>query len=284
VGAGLSTTGGNTPQLVNTGVITATAGGGINITGTASAPVITNVGVQSLAVGTGISTTGGQTPTITNTGVITVAAGTGISSTGGQTPTIANTGVLGLTAGTNITIGGTPQNPIISSSGSGSGSPVRVSLIPLPGNDTFPISGGATGTQLFQLNGGLAADFAAGTSPDLTGVWVIDMSPFTMLLTGNTNSGFVQIGMSDTDPADAGLVYNGESPQTFGSAPTSYNLLNSRSGGCGAFILKVSSVLTALPNFNSSLKNFFFTNGSSDVCWLQTRPTFLTATYFPLGL
>lgn len=105
---------GNQVSLGSAGIVTSVTGGtGITVTGTASAPVINNTGVLSVAAGTGISSTGGQNPSISNTGIITVTAGTGISSTGGQNPTLTNTGVLSATAGNGIQLTGTASAPVV---------------------------------------------------------------------------------------------------------------------------------------------------------------------------
>ena len=74
------------------GVISVGAGTAITVTGTATTPVVNNVGVTAVGVGTGLST----------------SAATG-------SLTLANTGVLGLTSILNggIGIGGTAQNPIL---------------------------------------------------------------------------------------------------------------------------------------------------------------------------
>lgn len=279
-------------QIGGGGVISSiVAGNGIAVSGSGSSRIVaTNLASAdsrlTLTAGTGTQIV------LTNTCPASVAAGNGLALTGtnptGITLSMPNVGTPNTYAyPTSIT---TDTQGRVSAITAGSApvatSPVRLGRIVLPGNNTFPISGGTTGTQLFDfLLGGLADDFIAGTSPDPNGVWVIDMSPFNILLTGNVNSGFVQIGISDNDPSDAGLVYNGETTQTMGSPPASYGLLNNRSGGCGSFILKVSNVLSTLPNFMSPgvFKQFSFNNGSSDTCWLQFRPTFLTATYYPLG-
>ena len=112
-GTGITSTGGKNPTIANSGVLDLTAGTGITSTGGQN-PTIGNSGVLDLTAGTGITSTGGQNPTIGNSGIITLDVGSGITSTGGQYPTIANSGVLDLTAGTGITITGSKTNYTIS--------------------------------------------------------------------------------------------------------------------------------------------------------------------------
>ena len=112
-GTGITSTGGKNPTIANSGVLDLTAGTGLTSTGGQN-PTIGNSGVLDLTAGTGITSTGGQNPTIGNSGIITLDVGSGITSTGGQYPTIANSGVLDLTAGTGITITGSKTNYTIS--------------------------------------------------------------------------------------------------------------------------------------------------------------------------
>lgn len=67
-GAGIATTGGSTPQLTNTGVISFNANVGLQNIGTATAVNLNNTGILSLTAGTGVTITGGQTPTISVSG------------------------------------------------------------------------------------------------------------------------------------------------------------------------------------------------------------------------
>ena len=122
---------------------------------------LVNTGVLSITAGSGITSSGGQNPTITNNGIISVTAGSGLSSTGGKNPTInllvaeasgirvnpdpdknylqlqhgegldvtiesdgsgtlVNSGVLSVTAtaGIGISVNNTdPQNPILTNTG-----------------------------------------------------------------------------------------------------------------------------------------------------------------------
>ena len=116
-GTGISITGTSTaPVINNTGVLSVAPGLGISITGTAQNPVVNNTGVLSLIPGTGISITGGGggNPTISNTGVLSVSAGVAISITGTtQSPVVNNNGVTSVNAGPGINIQGTPNNPIV---------------------------------------------------------------------------------------------------------------------------------------------------------------------------
>lgn len=276
-------------QIGGGGVIsTIVAGNGITVSGAGSSRLVsTNLAAADarLTITSGV----GTQLVLTNTSPAAVAAGSGLSVSGtnptGLTLSMPNVGTSGTYAYpssvstdaqgriTAITAGSAPS----------AASPVRMSRIVLPGNNTFPIAGGASGTQgISILLGGLATDLAAGTSPDPNGVWVIDLSPFTVLLTGSLNTGFVQIGI--VDDLDPGLVYNGETNQLMGSSPSTFGGVG-RNGGCGAFILKVSTLLSTLPNFNaSSFQSLNFANGSSDTLWSQFKPSFVVATYYPLGI
>jgi hypothetical protein len=279
-----------------------TVNGTANITGNLTAQSITaptiNGGsvISNITAGTGIVKSGTSTnPTISNSGLLGLSpsnAGSGITIGGTATnPTISNSGLLGLTssnAGSGIAISGTATNPTISFSGSTpSSSPTRVSRVILSGNNTFPINGGAVGTQGIALSlGDLYEDFQAGTSPDPNGVWILDLSPISVLLTGNVNSGFITIGLGDD--LDSNVYYPSSStlaPCVLGSPPATYGLINYRAGGCPFLALKVSDVLATLPNFMaSSFQVLSFSNGSSDALWLQLRPSFIQATYYPYGL
>jgi len=87
--------------ISNTGIISASAGSGISVSGT-NPLTITNTGVLSLqgdtgalslSAGTGIGISG---LTISNTGIISASAGSGISVSGTNPLTITNTGVVSL--------------------------------------------------------------------------------------------------------------------------------------------------------------------------------------------
>lgn len=87
----------------------------VSVDSSAESIVIDNTGIITASAGTGISVSGTDPLLITNTGVISIgpvaalpsglAAGTGIAvNTSSGTPTITNTGIVGLTAGYGITI------------------------------------------------------------------------------------------------------------------------------------------------------------------------------------
>ena len=68
VSTGISSSGGKTPTLTNTGVTSATAGTGISVSASTGGVTIGNTGVTSVAAGTGISVSAGTGGvTITNT-------------------------------------------------------------------------------------------------------------------------------------------------------------------------------------------------------------------------
>ena len=114
-GTGLASTGGQYPIITNNGIIAVNPGEGITSTG-GQYPSIANSGILTIDVGTGLDSTGGQNPLLVNNGIVTLDVGSGLTSTGGQFPTIANSGVLALTAGTGVTITGSPSNYTISAS------------------------------------------------------------------------------------------------------------------------------------------------------------------------
>ena len=155
------------PIIDNTGILSITAGAGINVTGGVGAPplnaTITNTGILQVQSGLGINVTNGAgpIPIINNNGVRTIQQGGGITvnnadpnnptvsaniqsigvSSGltvtnptGPTPTLLNTGVLDITAGNGISVTGSKTNYTISSA------------IKLPRFSYITVQGPQTGT------------------------------------------------------------------------------------------------------------------------------------------
>lgn len=257
-----------------------TAGTGIIKTGTSTNPTLST----NLTAGTGISLIPGAGTTlgVSNTGVLTVTsggAGSGISVTGTQNPVISTN----LTAGTGISI----------TSGIGSALQIastvvippqgKLSRVGLVGNTTSPISGGTLGYQgLTLIAGAFFNDLVAGTSPDPNGVWVFDLNPVTIQLTGFLNSGVVNIGFGNS--FDAGVYYNTvPNNASFGSPPTT-NASGVRNGGCPPFIVKVSDLIATCPNMTTGATRLYFQNQSTDTLWVQTTPSIVICTYFPNGV
>ncbi len=91
-GISVSTPGGPTPTVNNTGVLAVGGGTGISIGGTAQNPTVDNTGVLSVTAGTGISIGGtAQNPTVDNVGVLSLdgAVGTVTTKVGGAYKSVA---------------------------------------------------------------------------------------------------------------------------------------------------------------------------------------------------
>lgn len=295
-----------------------TVNGNANISGsvtvnTLNATTINGGNVlNNITAGTGLIKTGTSTnPTLSNTGVLSVNSGNSGISIGGlsSNPTISNTGLLGLSnlsnVGNGISIAGTFTSPIISanlvagsgvsitpltggaleiSSSSPSVSPVRLSHIQTSGSSSSPVSGGTLGYQsLAPLTGALLNDVIAGTSPDSNGVWLIDLTSVSLLLTGSVNSGVVFVGLGNN--IDSNVYYNtSPTTATFGSIPTTYGGLP-RIGPCPQMIVKISDLVSTCPNMaSSSIWRLYFNNQSTDTMWVQTIPASINCVYYPTGM
>jgi len=185
-GTGLLSTGGPTPTLVNTGVLS--VGGG--------------VGIQTVQFGSSVE--------ITNTGVGELSQGAGISISGPTTtPTVANTGVLSVASGdATITVDNTdPQNPIvigntptITQAFSGVGFTGSLTVAPLSaGAFAFIPTAGSIWESYF-LNG----------APDLTGIFMLDLTQMSYNLTGTGTIGannVIQVAILDNGSAYVSPIY-----------------------------------------------------------------------------
>ncbi len=193
--------------ISNTGIISASAGAGISVSGT-NPLTITNTGVTSfqgntgaisLTAGTGIGISG---LTVNNTGVLSVqgstgaislVAGTGISISG---LTIANIGVTSLTAGTGITISGSTGAVTISASAPSftGGNGITIS------GSTIEMSGSYSGN--FDLSGSLTLPYGNvigyGGAINLTGNTSGNVAEIYFQSSGNTNSDYGIIAYHDT--------------------------------------------------------------------------------------
>jgi hypothetical protein len=88
------------------GVISLSAGNGIQVNNSSGAVTVTNTGILAVSSGNGISvaTVNGNT-TVTNTGILNVNAGNGISvGTANGNATVTNTGILNVNAGNSINV------------------------------------------------------------------------------------------------------------------------------------------------------------------------------------
>ena len=261
--------------------------GNLSVGGTLTASSISasNV-VNNITAGTGLIKTGtSSNPTLSNNGVLSVSAGSsGISITGtAQNPVVNNTGVTQLTAGSNITLSGSTGNITISASSTPTTPQVKLSRLAISGSSSSPISGGTIGYQsLSFIAGALYNDILAGSSPDPNGVWVLDFSPLSLLLTGSLNTGVVNIGIGDN--IDPNIYYN-SSPNIaqFGSLPATNGLVP-RTGSCPPLIIKVSDLVATCPNISSPLTRLYFNNQSTDTLWVQTLPPAINCYYYPNGV
>jgi len=160
-GSGILSTGGSTPTLVNTGILTVGAGVGIQTTQLGGAVQVTNTGVGALTPGPGISITG---PSIT--------------------PTIGNLGVLSIAAADNtITVDNTnPQHPLVS----GRTNTITIAASSASVSGAFTIAPQTAGVltigSLQPLT--LFADYFANGPPDTTGIFMIDLTGVAFAFSG----------------------------------------------------------------------------------------------------
>lgn len=271
-----------------------TAGTGILKTGTAQNPIISNSGVLSINSGNSGITIGGlaSNPTISNTGLLGLQssnAGTGISITGTTTnPLIAlsNVGTAGnYTYPTAITTNAQGQITSITSGSTPITTPqIKLSLLGIGANSTFPISGGQLGYQSCVFyNNALYQDFVNGGSPDPNGVWVIDLTPLSLLLSGTSNTGVINVGMGNNIDS---TVYYSPPPQTaqIVSPPATSGIINGRPIGCPPLIIKVSDVLATCPNMLNGLQRIMFQNTSADTLVCELYPFTAKCYYYPNGV
>lgn len=206
---------GNDIELTANGLISATAGDGIEITGTQDI-TIANTGILSVAVSTGLGITGTQDVTISNTGVLALTAGEKISITGENSNlTIANTGVLtvgsyvgdiSITGGTGISIGGTEPTIEITntgvtetvagsgigvSAGTGSVTISNTGVTETVAGDGIGVSAG-TGSVTISNTGVLSVSAGTGTSVSTTtGVATVNSISRLYTLGGATIGGVI---------------------------------------------------------------------------------------------
>jgi hypothetical protein len=231
--------------------------------------------VNNITAGTGIIKTGtSSNPTLSTN----LTASTGISLTPGTGTAlgISNTGVTSIVAGTGVSVSGATGAVTVTASVS------KFSRIGTVGNTTSPVSGGTTGYQsiAFQL-GAFNNDIIAGTSPDPNGVWLLDLNPVGLQLTGFLNTGIVNIGLGNN--VDANVYYNtAPNNSTFGSPPTANS--PNRNGACTPLIVKISDLIATCPNMATALPRLVFQNNSTDTLWVQTVPNAIVGIYFPNGV
>jgi hypothetical protein len=206
---------GNDIELTANGLISATAGDGIEITGTQDI-TIANTGILSVAVSTGLGITGTQDVTISNTGVLALTAGEKISITGDNSNlTIANTGVLtvgsyvgdiSITGGAGISIGGTEPTIEITntgvtetvagsgigvSAGTGSVTISNTGVTETVAGDGIGVSAG-TGSVTISNTGVLSVSAGTGTSVSTTtGVATVNSISRLYTLGGATIGGVI---------------------------------------------------------------------------------------------
>jgi hypothetical protein len=101
------------------GVISLTAGNGIQVNNSSGAVTVTNTGILAVSSGNGISVaTVNGTSTVTNTGILAVSSGNGISvATVNGNATVTNTGILNVNAGNGISVSTANGNATVTNTG-----------------------------------------------------------------------------------------------------------------------------------------------------------------------
>ena len=262
-----------------------TAGTGLIKTGTSTNPTLSNTGVLGVSAGSsGISVSGtAQNPVINNTGVLGVSAGSsGISITGtSQNPIINNTGVTQLTAGSNISLSGSTGNITISASSTPAYIPKLGSVTFGFSGAGFPISAGGSGYWSMFFNGQIINDLQNGVS-DPNGSWLIFLSGFNFIFTGNNNDG---AGIFLSDALDGGSYAINSGNAVFSAVIAG---ANNRILSCPPIVLPVNAVRSALPNLWQNVGvRFNITNLTSsgvDQIFPQSIPLICYAQYFPNGV
>ena len=157
-----------------------------------------------------------------------------------------------------------------------------MSRIAVVGNTTSPFFAGTTGyVSIAFQNGAFNNDIIAGTSPDPNGVWLLELFPIGLQLTGSSNTGVVNIGLGNS--GDPNVYYNTvPNNSTFGSPPVANS--PNRNGGCTPLIVKISDLIATCPNMAIALPRLVFQNNSNDTLWVQTVPNAIIAIYFPNGI
>lgn len=202
-GIGLTTGGsdGSNFTIANTGVLSATAGTGIGLSGSTGNVTISNNGLLSASAGSGISVgTAAGNATITNTGVLSALAGTGIGLSGSTgTVTISNNGLLSASAGSGVSVSTVAGNATITNTGvlsniAGSG----ISVSSASGNVTITNNGLLAAT----AGTGITVSTAAGNAT-IANTGVLSLTAGTGIAltnsTGNitvSNTGVTSVGLS----------------------------------------------------------------------------------------
>jgi hypothetical protein len=269
------------------GVTKITAGTGVTITPTGGIGNVTinatGGGVASVSAGTGITLSGTPTaPVVNNAGVLGVtASGAGIAVSGtAQNPSVQNTGVTSLVAGSNITLSATTGAVTISAAAAPPASVPKSSTMVFGGSiggwPNIPPSG--TGYRSIVWGTALANDLQNGVS-DANGTWVVFVSGYNLLMTGNAGSDTVAVSLTNgTDPGSFAL-------NNFASGVLqSYVPNNFRIFSCPSIAIPVNAARTALPNLWVSARLTFTNNAASDTLSEQSYPGVCYAQYFPNGV
>lgn len=279
-GTGITNVGTATdPELRNTGLLSLNVGTGLNSTG-GQTPILTNTGVLSITTtpSSGISITGSSNaPTITNTGILSVTTpgSSGILIAGtAQNPQIFNDGVLSVGAGAGIAIGGTAQNPTITLTAT-----VSPPIISQFQTSTFGSIAPATtgGAVCLVQPTSVLYDHLLNGSPDPNGLWVLDMTNVCFYVTapaGGTNS--LTVGIEDISTLGGPYTYTGVpgtgTIQLDGNPPQFFSM--------GKFYLDVASArATGLRELNQILV-------SNDTGGTLTNTSWggVIASYYPNGI
>jgi len=216
----------NNPTITNTGVRTLAVGAGLTSDLDPNNPSIGTTAVLSISQGNGISVTGGQTATITNTGVVTVgSSGVGITvdNTNPQQPVLTNTGVLSIIAGDNVTVS-VGVNPIVSALVP---QLTEVSLFP---TSVYPVGpAGVISIAFFQpATAGIFETYILSGAPDPFGTFILDLTSINMFMDAATNvvaGDKVSIYLTDnvnTAPVDINYLIGEITMNDTSTPPTAY--------------------------------------------------------------
>jgi hypothetical protein len=209
--------------------------------------------------------------TITPTAALDVSGGLCLTGL----PATTNTSVLGINSTTGI----------VSMQPAGGGVP-KVSRIGMGTNySSMPIPPGSVGWHELNIPAGCAFsnDISAGTSPDPNGIWVLDISAFT-LETNNAITGIdMLIGIGNS--IDPTIYYNGI-PNISMIVFFAGTLAPTHHYSCPSVIVKVSDLIASCPNMNSvtAIPRLYFQNNTpaSNICF-QSAPAFFNCYYYPNG-
>ena len=269
---------------------------GISIFGLPN-PIISNTGVRTITVGAGLSSSGGPNPSLVNTGVISIDQGEGIEVLGLPNPIVSNTGVLQIIAGDNVTVSppngkgnvtvnaNVPQLTVVLNLGNIPGATMTTTPYPVPAA-VIPPGTPTPGLAQFlvwptvSLADGIFKTFLANGTPDTNGIFLIDMTSYSLVFTGTGDiSGnlplAIQFQFIDQTTAGGPFSYltssfvanvpNGTFPFPFNLGQLYFDVSAARTAG-----LRTVDTMNIINNFTSTIQ---LTTGSAPY-----------AVYYPNGI